>query len=226
MRGNRHSIRLRGYDYSQDGFYFVTICTQYRAMMFGRVENGEMVLNDAGEMVKRWYLETQNKFPNIVCREMVVMPNHIHCIWQILSPIPIVGADHRVRPGNDDTGAGTEINVGADHRVHPGNDDTGAGTEINVGADHRVRPGNDDDCTGRGEHVGSPLPGLPLPVVVQWFKTMTTNEYIRGVKQLGWKPFVKRLWQRNYWEHIIRNEHTYEQIANYILSNPKNWKNK
>ena len=201
MRGNRHSIRLRGYDYSQDGFYFVTICTQYRAMMFGRVENGEMVLNDAGEMVKRWYLETQNKFPNIVCREMVVMPNHIHCIWQILSPIPIVGADHRVRPGNDDTGAGTEIN----------------------GADHRVRPGNDDDCdcTGRGEHVGS-----PLPVVVQWFKTMTTNEYIRGVKQLGWKPFVKRLWQRNYWEHIIRNEHAYEQIANYILSNPKNWKNK
>jgi len=206
MRGNRHSIRLRGYDYSQDGFYFVTICTQYRAMMFGHVENGKMVLNDAGQMVKRWYMETQNKFPNVICCEMVVMPNHIHCIWQLSSHVIIVGADHRVCPENDDDMCDEpDDNVGTDPCVGPnfGN--------INGGC----------VCSGRGEPTCS-----PLPVVVQWFKTMTTNEYIRGVKQLGWKPFVKRLWQRNYWEHIIRTDRAYKKIANYILSNPENWGNK
>ena len=58
--------------------------------------------------------------------------------------------------------------------------------------------------------------------IVQWFKTMTTNEYIRGVKQSQWRPFIGKLWQRNYYEHIIRNEQDYERIFNYIASNPSN----
>ncbi|MDI9355964.1 MAG: hypothetical protein QM536_02935, partial [Chitinophagaceae bacterium] len=66
-----------------------------------------------------------------------------------------------------------------------------------------------------GEHIGS-----PLHRVVQWLKTMTTNEYIRGVKTLGWQPFNGKLWQRNYWEHIIRNENDYLRIAEYIINNP------
>ncbi len=53
---------------------------------------------------------------------------------------------------------------------------------------------------------------------------MTTNEYIRGVKNLGWEPFYKKLWQRNYWEHIIRNENSYQNISNYIINNPSKWK--
>jgi REP element-mobilizing transposase RayT len=69
-----------------------------------------------------------------------------------------------------------------------------------------------------GEHIGS-----PLHRVVQWFKTMTTNEYIRGVKTLEWQPFDKRLWQRNYYEHIIRNNRSYQYIANYIENNSENW---
>jgi REP element-mobilizing transposase RayT len=52
---------------------------------------------------------------------------------------------------------------------------------------------------------------------------MTTNEYIRGVKNLGWEPFYKKLWQRNYWEHIIRNENSYQNISNYIINNPSKW---
>ena len=69
-----------------------------------------------------------------------------------------------------------------------------------------------------GEHIGS-----PLHLVVQWFKTMTTNEYIRGVKNLDWEPFHGKLWQRNYWEHIIRNEQSYQRISNYIINNPAKW---
>jgi putative transposase len=70
-----------------------------------------------------------------------------------------------------------------------------------------------------GEHAGS-----PLHTVVQWFKTMSTNDYIRNVKQKAWPPFNKKLWQRNYFEHIIRNEKSFQGIANYIYNNPINWK--
>ncbi len=57
------------------------------------------------------------------------------------------------------------------------------------------------------------------------FKSITTVEYIRGVKTLGWKPFDGKLWQRNYWEHIIRNGNDFNRIAEYIINNPKNWDN-
>jgi putative transposase len=66
--------------------------------------------------------------------------------------------------------------------------------------------------------------GAPLPEIIQWFKTMTTNEYIRGVKQLGWVAFPGKLWQQNYYEQIIRNQRDYERIADYILTNWANWK--
>ncbi len=59
--------------------------------------------------------------------------------------------------------------------------------------------------------------------MIQWFKTMTTNEYIRGVKQLGWKPFNGKLWQRDFYERILRNETELERITRYIESNPARW---
>lgn len=58
---------------------------------------------------------------------------------------------------------------------------------------------------------------------MQWFKTMTTNAYIRGVKQLGWVPFPGKLWQRNYYEHIIRSERALSAIRQYIAENPARW---
>ena len=69
-----------------------------------------------------------------------------------------------------------------------------------------------------GEHIGS-----PLHRVMQWFSTMSTNEYIRNVKSNNWDRFDGKLWQRNYWEHIIRNEKSHQRISKYIINNPKNW---
>ena len=60
-------------------------------------------------------------------------------------------------------------------------------------------------------------------MVVRWFKTMSTNEYIRGVNELGWTPFERKLWQRNYYEHIIRDDASLQNIAYYIESNAANW---
>ena len=77
---NRRSIRLKGYDYSRQGLYYITICVQNRLCLFGEIVNGEMILNDAGQMVEQWYFELENKYPDKKCHDLIVMPNHIHCI--------------------------------------------------------------------------------------------------------------------------------------------------
>ncbi|GMT42692.1 MAG: hypothetical protein IEMM0002_1103 [bacterium] len=82
-----------------------------------------------------------------------------------------------------------------------------------VGADPRVCPDNE-----QGERTGS-----PLPRVIQWFKTMTTNAYIRGVRQNQHLSFPIKLWQRDYYEHIVRNENALNRIRGYIRNNPLQW---
>lgn len=163
---HRRSIRLKDYDYSSEGAYYITIVTQGREHFFGSIVNREMILNDTGRMILKWWNELPNKFPNVILGEFVIMPNHLHGI------IFIVGADLRVRPDE-----------------------------------------------------GSPQqrPNAPLSQMIQWFKAMTTNEYIRGVKQLDWKPFNSKLWQRDYYEHIIRSKKELQQKTDYILDNPSRW---
>jgi REP element-mobilizing transposase RayT len=195
---HRRSIRLKGYDYRQASGYFVTLVTQGREMLFGEVVNGEMELNPAGEMIVRWWLELPNKFPNVNVDIFMPMPNHFHGIIFILAggyADPPVRADLRVCPGYADNPASAEI------------------FPVNGGGDVAppLRPAFESH------------PNAPLSQMIQWFKTMTTNEYIRGVKQLGWKPFNGRVWQRNYYEHIIRNETELDRITRYIESNPARW---
>lgn len=229
---HRRSIRLKGYDYSQAGLYFITICVQNRICMFGEIVDGEhmdapqqMILNDAGKMVEDWYHELENKYPDIKCHEYVVMPNHFHCIIENNG-----NGNQNIKKKSssiDDTTIKTGDNVGADLRVCP--DDAG-----NTGMNNTGKTGSGEPVLGETHGLGEPVLGepvlgehigSPLRDVVQWFKTMSTNEYIRGVKTLGWPRFHKKLWQRDYWEHIIRDERSYQNIANYIINNPAKWKN-
>lgn len=91
-------------------------------------------------------------------------------------------------------------------------------TGTSVGADLSVCPGKSGEHGKKGEHTGS-----PLQKTVQWLKTMSTNEYIHNVKNNNWLPFNGKLWQRNYYEHIIRNEEDLNDIREYIINNPINW---
>jgi REP element-mobilizing transposase RayT len=185
---HRRSIRLRGYDYSQRGYYFITVCTQGRRCLFGEIEKGRMILNDAGKMIGRWWNELKNKYADIEIGEYVIMPNHCHGIINI---------------------AGNAV-----------------GAEI-VGADLCVCP-NGICEQNQGEHAGSPLRGSrrdrPIYAMIQWFKTMTTNAYIRNVKQNRWEPFDGKLWQRNYYEQIIRDEISLRRVREYIVNNPCQWR--
>jgi len=92
---HRKSIRLKGYDYSQAGLYFVTICTQNRECLFGNITDAKMILNDAGKMVEKCWYEIPNHFPNTRLHPMVVMPNHFHGIIELVGTknhSPVVGA--------------------------------------------------------------------------------------------------------------------------------------
>lgn len=186
---NRKSIRLKGYDYSQAGLYFVTICCQNREHLFGKIIDGKLALNDAGEMIEKIWHEIADDFPNIHLKEYITMPNHIHGIIEIA-----VGADS----------ISAQIS-------------TPISTQIST-------PISDDiSIRKRAEMDSAPTIGTGLSRVVQSFKRHTTIEYINMVKQNILPSFDKRIWQRNYWEHIIRNENEFVKISEYIRNNPMNW---
>ncbi len=226
---HRRSIRKKGYDYSSAGNYYITICCKNRAHLYGEIKDQKMILNDAGIMIDKWYWKLEEKYDDIRCREMIIMPNHFHCIIEntgtpIAGSVDAAAVDAAAVPAP----AVCPPPVRADPRVCPP-PETGGILDINDPTPNGLLNNNslddlddldDLDHLGiLGEHVGS-----PLPRVLQWFKTMTTNEYIRGVKTLGWQRFDGKMWQRNYWEHIIRDEQSYKRIAKYIIDNPKNWK--
>ena len=173
----RRCLRLPGYDYSQAGAYFVTLCAHHRECFFGEVLDGRMRMNAAGEMVARWLSEVQYKFPNAKIDAHIVMPNHVHAI------VVLRGA---------------------------------------VGADLRVRPPEETVTNADGDTTGAHK-GAPLPRIVQWIKTMATNGYMHGVESQGWPPFPGRLWQRSYYDHIIRDENDLRRAREYIEMNPARW---
>ncbi len=196
---NRKSIRLKGYDYSQTGLYFITICVQNRLCLFGEIIDGEMKLNDAGKMVDHEWMKLPERFKNIHLHEYVVMPNHFHAILEIVGNV--VGATLVVAQ-----------NDGALNPVTVSCVDTDVIT--NIGQPQGIAP--TDVPTEKSKTIGD---------IVGAFQSIVTVEYIRGVKTMNWKPFNRKLWQRNYWEHIIRNENDYQRISKYIINNPRNWNN-
>jgi len=92
---HRRSIRLKGYDYSQAGLYFITVCVQDRNCIFGNVVDGKMMLNDAGQIAHNEWLKTSKLRKNVQLHNFIVMPNHFHTIFEIT-----VGA-YCIRPDDD-----------------------------------------------------------------------------------------------------------------------------
>ncbi len=172
---HRRSIRLKKYNYSDAGWYFITICTQNRKCLLGNVINDKMVLNEFGKIVNKKINELKI-YRNVEIDIYCVMPNHVHLI------LIIVGADPRVRPLLKNIGLSQNIDLGSTQGSTP----------------------------TIGEYV-------------KRIKTLTTFIYINNVKNNNWPPFEKRLWQRNYYEHIIRNEYLLNKIRQYIKDNPINW---
>ena len=171
---HRKSIRLRGYDYSQPGAYFITICTHQRQPLFGDIVDGVMMLNAAGMMVEKCWREIPDHFPWVRLDEFIVMPNHLH---------GILVADDR----------------------------TGTACRAPTG---RART---DSRAPTSESFGKPVSGS-IPTMIRSFKSALT----RSINQIN-VTTGQPVWQRNYHEHIIRNEQAYLNITKYIRNNPQQW---
>jgi putative transposase len=227
------SIRLKGYDYSREGLYFITLCVQNRKCLFGQIENHKMILNEPGRMVETEWLELATRFPTIELHEQVVMPNHFHGIIELKtknSIIPTVGASLMDAPDDvettDNVGQPQGIaSNGQPQGISPNGQPQGISSN---GQPQGISPnGQPQGIASNGQPQGiAPTRYAPtIGDIMDAFKLITTVEYIQGVKNYGWKPFDRRIWQRNYWEHIIRNIDEYNRIADYISANPSKWNN-
>jgi REP element-mobilizing transposase RayT len=153
---HRRSIRLKRYDYSQPGAYFITICTHQRECLFGEIIDGQMQLNQFGKIVQYHWHNLEKYHSHIQLDEFVVMPNHFHGIIIINKKL-----------------------------------DTDTSIDIQQTA---------------------------IPEIIRGFKTFSARQ-INKIRHQSSVP----LWQRNYYERIIRDEEELNQIKKYIINNPLNW---
>jgi REP element-mobilizing transposase RayT len=161
MDKKRKTLRLKNYDYSSEGYYFITICTYKFINFFGEVINGAMILNDFGEIADTELLKTMKIRHNVLIEHYVIMPNHIHAIIQITEKV--------------------------------------------------------------GAYCDTPLqkqfrsPKNNLGSIVRGYKSAVTKQ----VNIL--RNNHSHVWQRNYYEHIIRDEKSFLEIVDYIKNNPAKW---
>jgi putative transposase len=222
---HRQSLRWRKHDYSSPAFYYVTMCTQDHRCPLGDVDSGVMHLNDVGRMVDAAWLEIPTRFPRMCLDEHITMPNHFHCIIQIVGapPIgdvgaPLVGAPQV--PGQNAAGerGGVGASVVGARQVSgrkPRRERAGVGAPlVSAREASKQKPAS----TRAGTR-----PAPTLGDAVGAFKSLTTDEYILGVKELGWPRFPNHFWQRNYYDHVIRDQDELEKIREYIRQNPLVW---
>ena len=182
---NRQSTRLKTYDYSLEGSYFITIVAQDRLHLFGKIENSEMILNTVGKIVEQEWKNSIQLRSNISLGEFIIMPDHMHMILTI---------------------------------------------------DHQV---TNDENLEEWEHSNPKSPSQTIGAIIRGFKGACTNKINLFYNSTGELQFARtdelqfaptfyknKIWQRNYYDHIIRNQADYNRIAQYIIDNPQNWKKK
>jgi len=174
---HRRSIRLKGYDYTRAGAYFVTICALERECLFGDIVDGMMVMNQFGDLVEAAWHDLPSHYPWVALDRFVVMPNHVHGIIVLDGTITLVGAGFK--PAHHDY------------------------ADID-------RAGFKPAPTSDKRHG--------LPEMVRAFKTFSARS-INGTRNSSGVP----VWQRNYYEHVIRDDADYSRIAEYVVTNPQRW---
>lgn len=193
----RRSIRLRVHDYGSPGVYFVTICSKNRECIFGEIVDGEMRPNDVGETVRACWEEVPAHFPHIRLDGFVVMPNHVHGII-VLKGMP----DNQVA-----TCAGADQGDA---------DQEGAAcTPANQEGAACCAPTNSNDNSSNS--TNKPTPGS-LSAVIRSFKSAATKR----INKL-WGCPSGSVWQRNFYERVLRDKNEFLKAKRYIAGNPSKW---
>lgn len=160
---HRRSVRLKGYDYSQSGAYFITICCRDMICFFGEIKDDEMILNECGKIAYDEWAKLSVRYSNFELDVFQIMPNHLHGIIVL----------------NDEVD----------------------------------QPQEAKQIQGIAPTVGD---------IVGAYKSLVFNGCLEIYKCRN--EIMGKLWQRNYYEHIIRNEKSYRNISHYFINNPSSWK--
>lgn len=181
---NRRSIRMQGWDYSQAGLYFVTICVFKKKSIFGDIVSGKMIFNDAGKIANDCWLEIPIHFPNVVLHEHIIMPNHVHGIIELHNNGDIT--------------------------------DTVGVENFQPLQSQSQQPQQKSKFQHPQQNEFQNMIPHSIGAIVKGFKIGVT----KWVRNNG---DIQTVWQRNYWDHIIRDEQSYQRIAYYIANNPAKW---
>ncbi|MDJ0617427.1 MAG: transposase [Calothrix sp. MO_192.B10] len=246
---NRQSIRLREYDYSQPGAYFITICTQHKECNLGELINGEIQFTVRGMIASVFWLEISHHFPNVELDQFILMPNHIHGIIFIgdkniaenptmggETPImggetpplrkgktPIMGGETSTMGGETSTMGGETSTMGGETSTMGGETPIMGGETPTMGGETPAMGGETPTMGGETPTMGGETPPLrkgktTLGQIVAYYKYRTT----KIINQIDETP-GQRIWQRNFYDRIIRTEKALHIMRQYIATNPQRW---
>ncbi len=206
---HRSSIRLKGYDYSQPGLYFITICCQDRIHRFGHVQNNKIVLNEFGHIAHDEWQKLPERFSNIELGTFQIMPNHMHGVILI----------NKVSVGSGFTHDQNEMKL--QNEINHQNNKNVCATEIE--RDGKIDRNGATERDGKTDRNGATARVAPttIPDIVGAYKSLVANGCLEIFKTNN--QTMGKFWQRNYYENIIRNEQSYQKISEYIINNPTNW---
>ena len=193
---NRHSIRLPTYDYTHAGAYFVTICTHSRELLLDHRLIRQIVSDAWRDLARR--------FPSVRLDQFVVMPNHVHAIIWTTAPAPVRAQHHASLNDNPSpTGAPSWKSPLPPDSVAP----------LRPAIESPIAPSN---------HASPLRPAAlkrnSLGLIVHAFKSRSAKR-INRLRRTPGAP----VWQRNYYEHIVRSEEDLHRIRQYIIDNPAKW---
>ena len=209
----RRSIRIPEYDYTQQGAYFITICTHLKKHIFGEITSGNMKLSPMGEIAHYQWHQLPQRFNNIELDAFVIMPNHIHGILIINKPqYPIT---RRGEAGENKHGSPAK---NPKSPVYPEIMflDCEGSPVLSNGDTPQVLKSKHNSPTNYKQPHGT-IPGS-IGAIIQNYKSLTTRKINMLLRTKN-----KTIWQRNFYEHIIRDETDYERIVEYIENNPVSW---
>lgn len=198
---HRRSIRLKGYDYAQAGLYFITLCAYQQKHLFGKVINGNMHLNAIGLIAQQEWTNTLNIRSNVKLGAYIIMPNHFHAVIHIETAA--------VQTENIGAFRSPSHTIGAIIRGYKG----ATTKKIKELIRHQLEA----EANSTGELIFAPTDTDNLDTGESQFAPTDIGIPLSSI------DLSKSIWQRDYYDHIIRDERAYQNISNYIINNPKKW---
>lgn len=202
---NRRSIRLKNFDYSREGAYFITITTQNRIKLFGTIQDQKMILNEFGRILEKEWLLTPLLRPNISLGEFIIMPDHMHMIIHIDRS---KDTSNEQKPWEHKNPKSPSQTIGAIIRGFKGATTKKINLLLNSESTGELKFAPTEPPTDLSPFFAPTEPPSDLP-----------PSFISNFQK-------NKIWQRNYYERIIFTSLAYENISAYIINNPKKWADK